>query len=134
MDGRRAGSCIMLGSAPSGPSFSVSPLVKLSVAGRGGAGKVGSCVLIPDLVVMAKVGVSGSGVSLLYHRFDRTLKGKDHCRCLLQTSIPARMGYSAHIHQPHRILRSNRKSGCIAFEMEETFIDGDGSSHMSSWY
>ncbi|GJW76455.1 hypothetical protein Tco_0138137 [Tanacetum coccineum] len=65
MDGRGAGSCIMLGSAPSDPSFSVSPSVKLSVAGRGGAGKGGSCVLIPDLVVMAKVGASGSGVLLL---------------------------------------------------------------------
>ncbi|GJY73042.1 hypothetical protein Tco_0477473 [Tanacetum coccineum] len=37
----------------------VSPSMKLSVAGRGGAGKGGSCVLIPDLVVMAKVGASG---------------------------------------------------------------------------
>ncbi|GKE05628.1 hypothetical protein Tco_1397646 [Tanacetum coccineum] len=36
-----------------------------AVAGRGGVGKGGSCVLIPDLVVMAKVGASGSGVSLL---------------------------------------------------------------------
>ncbi|GJX29956.1 hypothetical protein Tco_0238035 [Tanacetum coccineum] len=65
MDGRGAGSCVMLGSAPSGPSFSVSPSVKLLVAGRGEAGKGGSCMLIPDLVVMAKVGASGSGVLLL---------------------------------------------------------------------
>ncbi|GKB82264.1 hypothetical protein Tco_0949159 [Tanacetum coccineum] len=42
-------------------SFSVSPMVRLLVAGRGGAGKGGSCVLIPDLVVMAKVGASGIG-------------------------------------------------------------------------
>ncbi|GJU92440.1 hypothetical protein Tco_1304863 [Tanacetum coccineum] len=56
MDGQGAGSCVMLGSAPSGPSFSVSPSVMLSVAGRGEAGKGGSCVLIIDLVVMAKVG------------------------------------------------------------------------------
>ncbi|GKB51406.1 hypothetical protein Tco_0902159, partial [Tanacetum coccineum] len=137
MDGRGTGSCIMLGSAPSGTSFSVSPLVKLSVAGRGGVGKGGSYVLIPDLVVMAKVGASGSGVSLLsiaeriweycsrnslrcwtsissilfvYCRSSRTLERKDHCRGLLQTSIPARMGCSAHIHQPHGILRSNGKS------------------------
>ncbi|GJT74994.1 hypothetical protein Tco_1041719 [Tanacetum coccineum] len=55
----------MLGSAPSGHSFLVSPSVKLSVAGRGGAGKGGSRVLIPDLVVMAKVGASGFGVSFL---------------------------------------------------------------------
>ncbi|GKD86499.1 hypothetical protein Tco_1357653, partial [Tanacetum coccineum] len=55
----------MLGSAPSCPSILVSPSVKLSVAGRGGAGKGGSCVLIPDLVVMSKVGASGLGVSLL---------------------------------------------------------------------
>ncbi|GJT01959.1 hypothetical protein Tco_0823128 [Tanacetum coccineum] len=65
MDGRGAGSCIMLGFAPSVPSVLVSPSVKLSVAGRGGAGKGGSCVLIPDLVVMAKVGTLGSGVLLL---------------------------------------------------------------------
>ncbi|GJW26000.1 putative nucleotidyltransferase, ribonuclease H [Tanacetum coccineum] len=105
MDGRGAGSCVMLGSAPSGPSFSVSPSVKLLVAGRGEAGKGGSCVLIPDLVVMAKVGASG---------------GKDHCRCLLQTSIPARMGCSAHAYHPHGILHNNRKSGCLVSEMEET--------------
>ncbi|GJU14926.1 hypothetical protein Tco_1142892 [Tanacetum coccineum] len=54
----------MLGSAPSVPSVLVSPSVKLSVAGRGGA-RSGSCVLIHDLVVMAKVGASGSGVLLL---------------------------------------------------------------------
>ncbi|GKC80414.1 hypothetical protein Tco_1131188 [Tanacetum coccineum] len=82
MDGRGAGSFIMLGSAPSCPSFLVSPLAKLSVACYGGVGKGGFCVLIPDLVVMAKVGASG----------------------------------------------------CIASEMEETFMDGDGSSHRSSWY
>ncbi|GKA33886.1 hypothetical protein Tco_0720315 [Tanacetum coccineum] len=55
----------MLGSAPSVPSFSVSPSVKLSVDGRGGAGKGGYYVLILYRVVMAKVGASGSGVSLL---------------------------------------------------------------------
>ncbi|GJT37673.1 hypothetical protein Tco_0937538 [Tanacetum coccineum] len=65
MDGQGAGSCVMFGSAPSGPSFSGSPLVKLSIADRGGAGTGGSCVLIPDLVVMAMVGDSGFGVSLL---------------------------------------------------------------------
>ncbi|GKC85293.1 hypothetical protein Tco_1141010 [Tanacetum coccineum] len=59
MDGRGAGSYIMLGSAPSCPSFSVSPSVKLLVVGSGGARKGGSCVLIPDLVVMAKVDASG---------------------------------------------------------------------------
>ncbi|GJX58213.1 hypothetical protein Tco_0289603 [Tanacetum coccineum] len=65
MDGRGVGSCEMLGSASSGPSFLVSSSVKLSVAGRGGDGKGGSCVLVPDLVVMAKVDASGLGVSLL---------------------------------------------------------------------
>ncbi|GJZ23766.1 hypothetical protein Tco_0561225 [Tanacetum coccineum] len=48
-----------------GRFFSVSPSVELSVAGRGEAGKGESCVLIPNLVVMAKVGDSGLGVSLL---------------------------------------------------------------------
>ncbi|GJU82316.1 hypothetical protein Tco_1284681 [Tanacetum coccineum] len=59
----------------------------------------------PDLVVMAKVGASGLGVSLFlimeriwencscnslrYRRSDRTSEGKDHRRCLPQTSIPA---------------------------------------------
>ncbi|GJT56224.1 hypothetical protein Tco_0991278 [Tanacetum coccineum] len=65
MDGRGAGFCVMLGSAPLGPSFSVSPSVKFFVAGRGGAGKGGSCMLIPDLVVMEKVDASGFGVLLL---------------------------------------------------------------------
>ncbi|GKC32371.1 hypothetical protein Tco_1039665 [Tanacetum coccineum] len=69
-----------------------------------------------------------------YHRSDRILRGKDHCRCLLQTSIPTQMGCSAHIHQPHRILRSNRKLGCIISEMEETLMEGDGSSQRPSWY
>ncbi|GJS12905.1 hypothetical protein Tco_0407377 [Tanacetum coccineum] len=60
--GEGAGSslCIMLGSAPSGPSFLVAPSVWLA-----GVGKGGSRVLTPDLVVMAKVGASGLGVSLL---------------------------------------------------------------------
>ncbi|GJS22920.1 reverse transcriptase domain-containing protein [Tanacetum coccineum] len=65
MDGRGAGSCIMLRYVPSGPSFSGSSSMKLSVAGCGRVVKGGSCVLIPDLVVMVKVGASGSGVSLL---------------------------------------------------------------------
>ncbi|GJY92075.1 hypothetical protein Tco_0507857 [Tanacetum coccineum] len=54
---RRHGSVKLLGS-PSfwGSSFSGSPWVKLSVDGCSGLGKGGSCVLIPDLVVMAKVG------------------------------------------------------------------------------
>ncbi|GKG00676.1 hypothetical protein Tco_0302366, partial [Tanacetum coccineum] len=50
---------------PGSPSFSVSPSVKFFVAGRGGAGKGGSCMLIPDLVVMEKVDASGFGVLLL---------------------------------------------------------------------
>ncbi|GJX06601.1 hypothetical protein Tco_0194533 [Tanacetum coccineum] len=67
MDGREGGggSYVMLGSAPLGPSFLVSPSVKLSVAGCGEAGKGGSCMLIPDLVVMARVGASSLGVLLL---------------------------------------------------------------------
>ncbi|GJV36411.1 hypothetical protein Tco_1408888 [Tanacetum coccineum] len=124
-------------------SFLVSPSMKLLVEDRGGVGKGGSRVLIPDLVVMARVGASGSGVLLLsiaerileYRRSDRILEGKDHCRCLLQTSIPARVGYSAHIHGPHEALFKRPLSvGCIASEMEEMFMEGDGSSHRSSWY
>ncbi|GKG48129.1 hypothetical protein Tco_0510014, partial [Tanacetum coccineum] len=48
-----------------GPSFLVSPSMKLSVAGRDKAGNGRSYVLIPNLVVMAKVGALGFGVSLL---------------------------------------------------------------------
>ncbi|GKG36612.1 hypothetical protein Tco_0444290, partial [Tanacetum coccineum] len=62
MDGRGTGSCVELFSVPSG--FSVSPSVKLLVAGRGRVGKGGSHVLIHDLVVMAKVGALGLGVLL----------------------------------------------------------------------
>ncbi|GJW49076.1 hypothetical protein Tco_0090427 [Tanacetum coccineum] len=134
MDGRGAGSYIMLGYVPSCPTFLGSPSVKLSVTG-----------CIPDLVVMAKVDASGLGVSLLlivesiweycsrnslrFRHSDRTSEGKDHCRCLLQISIPARTGCFVHIHQSHGIPLSNRKSGCITSEMEETFMDGDGSSY-----
>ncbi|GJZ35642.1 hypothetical protein Tco_0581459 [Tanacetum coccineum] len=38
--------------------------VRPSYVDRGGVGNGGSWVLTPDLVVMAKVGASGSGVSL----------------------------------------------------------------------
>ncbi|GJU20066.1 hypothetical protein Tco_1153408 [Tanacetum coccineum] len=48
-----------------GSSFLVSPLVKLSVAGRGEAGKGGSRVLIPDLVVMTKFDASDLRVHCL---------------------------------------------------------------------
>ncbi|GJU57532.1 hypothetical protein Tco_1235298 [Tanacetum coccineum] len=155
MDDQGMGPCVVLCFPPSGFSFLVFPLVKLSIAGLGGARKGGSRVLILDQVVMARVGASGLGVLLLsiaerileycsrnplrcwtsmYHHFDRILEGKDHRRCLLQISIPTRMGDLVHIHRPHGILRSNRISGFIAFEMEETFMEGDGSSHRSSWY
>ncbi|GJX48357.1 hypothetical protein Tco_0273547 [Tanacetum coccineum] len=114
MDGRGAGSSIMLGSAPSGPSFLVSPSVKLSVVGRGGAGKGGSYVLILELVVMAKFGASGSRVSLLlivesiWEYCSRnslrcwtsispipfaTSERKGHRRCLPRISIPARPAF-----------------------------------------
>ncbi|GJS23145.1 hypothetical protein Tco_0451777 [Tanacetum coccineum] len=64
MDGRGMGSCTILGSSPLGLSFSISPSVRLSDVGRGEAGKGGSWVLTPDLIVMTKVGASDSGVSL----------------------------------------------------------------------
>ncbi|GKC21176.1 hypothetical protein Tco_1023326 [Tanacetum coccineum] len=63
MDGRGTGSCVELFSVPSG--FLVSPSVKLLVGGRGGFGKGGIRVLIPDLVVMARVSALGSRVLLL---------------------------------------------------------------------
>ncbi|GJT25884.1 hypothetical protein Tco_0895821 [Tanacetum coccineum] len=69
--------------------------------GRGGDGKGGSHVLIPDLVVMARVGDSG-------------VLRKEIC---LQA-----------------LFKRPLSVGCIAFEMEETFMEGDGSSHISSWY
>ncbi|GJS85733.1 hypothetical protein Tco_0752274 [Tanacetum coccineum] len=49
----------------SGPSLLDSSLVKLSIVGRSGAGKGGSCMLILDLVVMAKVSASSLGVLLM---------------------------------------------------------------------
>ncbi|GJW50301.1 hypothetical protein Tco_0091652 [Tanacetum coccineum] len=70
-----------------------------------------------------------------YRRSNRTSEGKDHRRCLPPgTSIPAQLGCSACSHRPRMILRSSRKLGCIPSEMEETFMDGDSSSHISSWY
>ncbi|GJS49631.1 hypothetical protein Tco_0599752 [Tanacetum coccineum] len=69
-----------------------------------------------------------------YRRSDKTLEGKDHRRCLPRTSIPARPGWFACIHQPRGILRSSRRLGCIASEIEETFMVSDMSSHRSSWY
>ncbi|GKD66062.1 hypothetical protein Tco_1308170, partial [Tanacetum coccineum] len=111
---------------------------------HGGARKCGSWVLTPDLVVMAKVGASGSGVSLflivgrIWENCScnslRTLEGKDHRRCLFRISIPTRLGWSACIHQPRRILCSSRILGRIASEMEEMLMGGDMSSHKSSWY
>ncbi|GKB20675.1 hypothetical protein Tco_0854598 [Tanacetum coccineum] len=91
MDDRGMGSCVVLCSMPLGFSFLVSPSMKLLVAGHGGARKARSRVLIPDLVVMARVGASVLGVLLM--------------------SIAERIW---------KILHSNLKSGCIASEMEET--------------
>ncbi|GJZ16676.1 hypothetical protein Tco_0552799 [Tanacetum coccineum] len=51
MDDRGMGSCVVLYYMPSGFSFSVPPSAKLSVSGCGEAGKGGSRMLIPDLVV-----------------------------------------------------------------------------------
>ncbi|GJR97206.1 hypothetical protein Tco_0269380 [Tanacetum coccineum] len=116
-----------------GPSFSVSSLVRLLDVDHGGAGKGGSWVLTPDLVVMAKVGALGLGVSLFLIMERIWENWKDHHRCLPRTSIPAWPGWSACIHQPHGILRSSRRLGRIASEMEETFMGGDMSSHRSSW-
>ncbi|GKF27131.1 hypothetical protein Tco_0083025, partial [Tanacetum coccineum] len=59
---------------------------------------------------------------------------KDHHRCLPRIGIPVQPGCYVCIHQPRGILRSCRKLGCIASEMEETFMGGDRSSHRSSWY
>ncbi|GKD17205.1 hypothetical protein Tco_1206363 [Tanacetum coccineum] len=114
MDGPGTGSCVELFFVPSG--FLVSPSMKLLVEGCGGFGKGGIRVLIPDLVVIARVGASGLRVLLLSiaKRIWEILEGKDHCRCILQTSMPARVGYSAYIHRPHEILCSNRKSVWVA--------------------
>ncbi|GKB30059.1 hypothetical protein Tco_0869460 [Tanacetum coccineum] len=67
MTGRGGGGsslCIMLGSAPSGPSFLVSLLVGLAGVDCDGVGKGGPRVLTPDLVILAKVSTSGFGVLL----------------------------------------------------------------------
>ncbi|GKC18330.1 hypothetical protein Tco_1020480 [Tanacetum coccineum] len=61
MDDRGASSlCIALDFAPSSPSLSVVPSAWLVGVDCNRVGKGGSRVLIPDLVVIAKVGVSGS--------------------------------------------------------------------------
>nr|GEW91555.1 hypothetical protein [Tanacetum cinerariifolium] len=64
MDGQGTGSCTMLGSSPSRLSFLISPLVRLSDVGLGEAGKGGSRVITPDMVVMEKVSALDLGVSL----------------------------------------------------------------------
>ncbi|GJV82641.1 putative reverse transcriptase domain-containing protein [Tanacetum coccineum] len=88
-----------------------------------GGGGGGSCVML------------GSAPSALFSVSPRELLVAVVARlCLLQTSIPARMGCSAHAHHPHKILHCNHKSGCLVSEMEETFMEGDGSSQRSSWY
>ncbi|GJT35954.1 hypothetical protein Tco_0926373 [Tanacetum coccineum] len=69
-----------------------------------------------------------------YRRSNRTLEGKGHRRCLLWISKPARPGWSACIHQPRGILRSSRRLGRIASEMESILMGGDMSSYGSSWY
>ncbi|GJU11054.1 hypothetical protein Tco_1133450 [Tanacetum coccineum] len=79
--------------------FEVSFSEKFLVVGRGRDGKGGSRMLIPDLVVMARVGASGAS-------------RKEIClQALFKCSLSV---------------------GCIASEMEEMFMKGDGSSHRSS--
>ncbi|GJZ93650.1 hypothetical protein Tco_0665853 [Tanacetum coccineum] len=97
------------------PFFFGFPPVKLSVAGRGGPGKGGSCVLIPDLVVMAKVGASGSGILLL-------LIVESSGRIVHAIAYGVVQAYLLSL------------LCCIASEMEEMFMGGDTSSHISSWY
>nr|GEX16633.1 putative reverse transcriptase domain-containing protein [Tanacetum cinerariifolium] len=69
------------------PFFFGFPLVKLSVAGRGRAGKGGSCVLILDLVVMAKVGASDLGFALLLRWKRRSWRVMVHPNIVLVLDI-----------------------------------------------
>ncbi|GJZ21599.1 hypothetical protein Tco_0558638 [Tanacetum coccineum] len=153
MDGQGAGYCIVLGSAPLGPYFSVSASVMSSYVDRGGAGKGFGRIVYAILY--------GAGQAYLLSLL--TLEGKDHHRCLLQISKPARPGWSACIHQLRGILRSSLRLGRVFFptsrvgvlrkeiwlqaffrrplnvghtasKMEETLMGVDMSSHRSSWY
>ncbi|GJW79316.1 hypothetical protein Tco_0140998 [Tanacetum coccineum] len=123
MDGRRAGSCIILGSTSLGPYFLVAPSLWLADVDCGGAGKGFGRIVhaIPYGVGQALLQYLLCGTSF------RNLKREDQHRYLPQKGIPARPGYSACIHRPHEILRSSRKLGCIASEMEETFMGSDRS-------
>ncbi|GJR08203.1 hypothetical protein Tco_0790855 [Tanacetum coccineum] len=96
-------------------SFSLCEIssVKLSTAGRGGAGKGGSCMLIPDLVVMEKVGASGS-------------------RALLLLIVESIWEYCSRNSLWCWTSMRPLNVGCIASEMEETFMGGDTLSHRSS--
>ncbi|GJT96720.1 hypothetical protein Tco_1092238 [Tanacetum coccineum] len=80
-----------------------------------------------------------------YRHSDKTSTGKDHRRCLLQISTLAQMGYFGRIHRLHELpadvadeiralFRRLLNVGFINSEIEEMFMDGDGSSHKSSWY
>ncbi|GJR36963.1 hypothetical protein Tco_1212647 [Tanacetum coccineum] len=115
MDGQGMGSCVKLFSVPSG--FLVSPSVKLLVGGRGWVGKGGSRVLIPDLVVMARVGASDVSSRQAYL-----------LEWVIQLTFIGLMRSSA------VLFKRPLSMGCIAFEMEETLMKGDGSSYRSSWY
>ncbi|GJS39556.1 hypothetical protein Tco_0564599 [Tanacetum coccineum] len=121
MDDRGVGSCVVLGLAPLSFSSLVSPSVKLSVAGHGGAGKGGSRLLIPgNLVVMAKVGASSSRILLLL--IDERI-WEYYSRNPLRPFGAILSLFLLFVVPPWR--------GCIAFEMEETFMEGDGSSQRS---
>ncbi|GJZ77213.1 hypothetical protein Tco_0641885 [Tanacetum coccineum] len=92
-------------------------------AGHDGGGKGGSRVLIPDLVVMVRVGASSSRILLL----------------LIDERIWEY--YSRNPLRPFGAILSlfllfvvPSWRGCIASAMEETFMEGDGSSQRLSWY
>ncbi|GJT50286.1 hypothetical protein Tco_0976443 [Tanacetum coccineum] len=107
-----------LGKGKVGTSFSVVLSAWLAGVDCNGAGKGGSRVLTPDLVVIAKVGASGLGVCFSqswkrfrriahaspygdgHRRSDRTSEGKGGHRYLPRVSIPAQLGCSVYILRP----------------------------------
>ncbi|GJS16071.1 putative ribonuclease H-like domain-containing protein [Tanacetum coccineum] len=71
-----------------------------------------------------------------YRHSNSILKGKDHCRFSPEQAYFSDGVTCSHSSPSNGILHNNRISGegCIASEMEETFMEGDGSSQRSSWY
>ncbi|GKD71445.1 hypothetical protein Tco_1325535 [Tanacetum coccineum] len=114
------------------------------VVGWDEVGKWGLRVLVPDLVVIAKVDASGSRVLPLSIVLILKLASDDPLRTSLSSfvslTVPLLQDVVVLIKPQHgRIIvdalpRHPLNVGFITSEIEEMFMDGNGSSHKSSWY